>query len=188
VKQAVQQVHGGEWIFSRCTVDVCLYTKTLESGETIYLMLYVDDLIIAAKSQSSINQTKALLESRFKMKHQPNVSQYLGMSIVRDRENRTITVGQSVYARAVVQQHLEESAMESNIPGVPSMKLRLSEGGDERPLHDVVGKLRFLADRTRPDLLSAVNALGSGAARPSKEHVRAARRILRYIKGSVESQ
>jgi hypothetical protein len=54
-------------------------------------------------------------------------------------------------------------------------------------LHDIVGKLRFLADRTRPDLLSAVNALGSAAARPGKEHVRAARRILRYVKGSIES-
>jgi hypothetical protein len=174
--------------FTRCTADVCLYTKVLSDGEILYLLLYVDDLIIAAKAQSKIDEVKRLLECRFKMKHQQIVTQYLGMGIARDRERRLIYVSQSAYARAVVQQHLEESAEVSNIPGIPSTKLRMSEGGDEKPLYEIVGKLRFLADRTRPDLLSSVNALGSGAARPGKEHVRAARRILRYVKGTVESR
>jgi hypothetical protein len=174
--------------FTRCTSDVCLYTKVLENGEMVYVMTYVDDLLTAARAQSAIDDVKKMLEGRFKMKHQGKVSQYLGMHLERDRGNRTVSVSQSVYARAVVEKHLAETATESDIPGIPSIKLRLSEKGNERPLHDVVGKLRFLADRTRPDLLSAVNALGSGAARPSKEHVRAARRILRYVKGTMESE
>jgi hypothetical protein len=161
--------------FTRCTSDVCLYTKRYENGEVAYIMTYVDDLLLAARSQSIIDEIKRMLEGRFKMKHQGVVTQYLGMGIKRDRENRTISVSQSVYARATVDKYLTESATVSDIPGIPSVKLRLVEDGDERPLHDIVGKLRFLADRSRPDLLSAVNSLGSGAAKPSKEHVRAAR-------------
>mmetsp|Transcript_5769 Transcript_5769/g.12706 ORF Transcript_5769/g.12706 Transcript_5769/m.12706 type:complete len:100 (+) Transcript_5769:259-558(+) len=42
------------------------------------LLLYVDDLIIAAKAQSKIDEVKRLLECRFKMKHQQIVTQYLG--------------------------------------------------------------------------------------------------------------
>jgi hypothetical protein len=173
--------------FTRCTADVCLYTKVLSDGEMLYLLLYVDDLIIASKAQGNIDEVKRLLECRIKMKHQQVVTQYLGMGIARDKERRLIYVNQSAYARAEVQQHLEESAEVSNIPGIPSMKSRMSDGGDEMPMHEIVGKLRFLADRTRPDLLSSVNALGSGAAKPGKEHVRAVRRILRYVKGTIKS-
>jgi hypothetical protein len=92
-----------------------------------------------------------------------------------------------VYARAVVAEFLNAEAKPSDIPGVPSVKQRLVPNGSEEPMLDLVGKLRYLADRSRPDLLTAVNALGSGAAQPGPEHVRAGKRVLRYLKGTLES-
>jgi LmbE family N-acetylglucosaminyl deacetylase len=92
-----------------------------------------------------------------------------------------------VYARAVVAEMLDSAAKTADILGTPSVKLRLLPDGEKEPIQDVVGKLRYLADRTRPDLLAAVNELGSGAAKPGVEHLRAAKRVLRYLKGTVES-
>ncbi|KAJ1423098.1 hypothetical protein B484DRAFT_331889, partial [Ochromonadaceae sp. CCMP2298] len=47
--------------------------------------------------------------------------------------------------------------------------------------------LRFAADRTRPDILFALNVLSSAAASPGPEQVRAAKRVLRYLKGTEDS-
>jgi hypothetical protein len=173
--------------FTRTASDACLWTKTLPCGGKVYIMIYVDDIVIASGEQGAVDAVKAMLDKRFKMKHQGEIVRFLGMEISRDRENRLITVGQSVYARSVVDEFLGAGAKPSNIPGVPSLKLRLAPKGSEDPMHDVVGKLRFLADRTRPDILTAVNALGTGAAQPGPEHVRAAKRVLRYLKGTTES-
>ena len=41
-----------------------------------------------------------------------------------------------------------------------------------RLIQDRVGKLRFLADRIRPEMGAAVGVLGQAAANPSKEHVK----------------
>jgi hypothetical protein len=56
--------------FSRCTSDTCLYRKTTSDGGSVYIMVYVDDLIIVARSRELIDEVKASLEKRFSMKHQ----------------------------------------------------------------------------------------------------------------------
>jgi hypothetical protein len=109
------------------------------------------------------------------------------MGISRDRENRTLQISQSIYTWAVVRKLLDDAAVESNKPGIPSVRLRPLAAGEEDLIQDVVGRLRYLADRTRPDILAAVNELGSGAAQPRPEHLRAAKRVLKYLKGTTES-
>lgn len=51
---------------------------------------------------------------------------------------------------------------------------------------DLVGKLRYLADRTRPDLLFAASVLRSAAPNPCPEHIKAAERVILYLKGTVD--
>lgn len=43
--------------FKRSNYDSCVYLKTV-NGSTIYLLLYIDDMLIAAKSMSEINELK----------------------------------------------------------------------------------------------------------------------------------
>jgi hypothetical protein len=173
--------------FRRSASDVCLYIKDSDDGSKVFILVYVDDLLVAANSQLKVDEVRCSLEKQFRVKHQPVFRQFLGMQISRDRDQRTVTVSQSTYARSVVEQYLADDQKISDIPGTPSVKLRLLAKGTEPALYDVCGKLRFLVDRTRPDMLVATNAVGSGAASPTPEHVRAARRILKYLKGTVES-
>jgi hypothetical protein len=177
----------GSMGFEKSTSDTCLFIRLESDGSRTFIMAYVDDLILVAPNRRRISELKASLEKRFTMKHQGDLSQFLGMTFKRDRENRTLTIDQSVYARAVVAEMLDSAAKTSDIPGTPSVKLRLLPDGEKEPIQDVVGKLRYLADRMRPVLLAAVNELGSGAAKPGVEHLRAAKRVLRYLKGTVES-
>jgi hypothetical protein len=53
--------------FKRSLYDSCVYIKFVD-GSPIYLMLYVDDMLIAAKSKIDIANLKAQLSSEFEMK------------------------------------------------------------------------------------------------------------------------
>ena len=53
--------------FKRSEYDSCVYIKIID-GSPIYLLLYVDDMLIAAKSIVEITTLKKLLSSEFDMK------------------------------------------------------------------------------------------------------------------------
>ena len=53
--------------FKQSTADLCIFTKTEESGEITIVAVYVDDLIVATKT-TEMNEIKRSLTSRFKMK------------------------------------------------------------------------------------------------------------------------
>ena len=52
--------------------------------------IYVDDILMLKLLKKVISKLKEYLDIRFKMKHLGDVSYYLGMTITRDRKNRTI--------------------------------------------------------------------------------------------------
>ncbi|GJX43364.1 retrovirus-related pol polyprotein from transposon TNT 1-94 [Tanacetum coccineum] len=54
--------------FKRSSYDSCVYYKSYAPGEYIYLLLYVDDMLIACKSKAEIGSTKSLLKKEFDMK------------------------------------------------------------------------------------------------------------------------
>ncbi|WVZ89176.1 hypothetical protein U9M48_035612 [Paspalum notatum var. saurae] len=53
--------------FKRSDCDSCVYLKTV-NGSTIYLLLYVDDMLIAAKEKSEIDKLKVQFNEEFEMK------------------------------------------------------------------------------------------------------------------------
>nr|GEX16241.1 retrotransposon protein, putative, Ty1-copia subclass [Tanacetum cinerariifolium] len=54
--------------FKRSTNGSCVYYRSYAPGEYIYLLLYVDDMLIARKSKAGIGSTKSLLKKEFDMK------------------------------------------------------------------------------------------------------------------------
>ena len=73
--------------YSRCEFDCCVYMRLCEDGSPIYLMLYVDDMLIASKNLHEIERLKALLSREFEMKNLGAAKKILGMEIHRDRGN-----------------------------------------------------------------------------------------------------
>ena len=54
--------------FTRCEYDCCVYLKKVEHGSYLYLLLYVDDMLIAAEKKSDVDKVKLLLSKEFDMK------------------------------------------------------------------------------------------------------------------------
>ncbi|GJT00374.1 retrotransposon protein, putative, ty1-copia subclass [Tanacetum coccineum] len=78
------------------------YKREFAPRMYIYLLLYVDDMLIACKSKSEIEYTKGLVRKTFDMKELGPARKILGMEIVRDRGSRIRKVSQSGYVQKIL--------------------------------------------------------------------------------------
>ena len=72
-------------------------------------------------------------------------------------------------------------------PIVPGFKLTKDENGvkiDGTLYKQIVGSLMYLT-ATRPDLMFVVSLISRYMKRPTETHLQAAKRVLRYVKGTV---
>jgi len=83
--------------FKRSLYDCCVYHNKVEDGSMIYLLLYVDDMLIAAKSMCDIQNLKILLSGEFDMKDLGAAKKILGMEIYRDRTQKRLFLSQKDY-------------------------------------------------------------------------------------------
>lgn len=71
--------------YKRCEYDCCVYFKIVDDGSLVLLTLYVDDMLVAAKSKQKIKELKNLLSGEFDMKDLGTAKKILGIEIHRDR-------------------------------------------------------------------------------------------------------
>ena len=76
--------------YLRCSFDVCVYYKMVKLGNYIYMLLYVDDMLIACSEREDIKALKQLINSEFDMKDLGPAKKILGMEIIRNRRNCTM--------------------------------------------------------------------------------------------------
>ena len=75
--------------YTRSQFDHCVYFRKLADQSYIYLLLYVDDMLIACKSKVEINRLKIQLNREFEMKDLGKARKILGMEIICDRMKGT---------------------------------------------------------------------------------------------------
>lgn len=83
--------------YRRCEYDCCVYEKNLDNGYFILLLLYVDDMLIAAKSMSEVNKLKNLLRREFDIKDLDAAKRNLGMEIRRNKYFKKLRLSQWSY-------------------------------------------------------------------------------------------
>ena len=55
-------------ILFRCDHDLCVFVRSRKDGSRIYLLLYVDDMLIACKSKRVVQELKTALSREFEIK------------------------------------------------------------------------------------------------------------------------
>ncbi|KAH9768832.1 Integrase catalytic domain-containing protein [Citrus sinensis] len=76
--------------FTKSEHDHCVYFRRLPDGAFIYVLLYVDYMLIASKNRDEIERLKKQLASEFKMKDLGDAQRILGMEIRRDKKNGSV--------------------------------------------------------------------------------------------------
>lgn len=166
----------------------CDYAVFVNTDRTLFVAVYVDDILIFGKIKTHIQYLKGKLHDRFQMTDLGPAHMYLGMQITRDRPNRTIFLDQQKYIRVILQRFQMQNCNAVSTPMETGLKLTKRDdpaSADEIWQYQrLIGCLEYAACATRPDITFAVHSLAQYASNPHPNHSNAAKRILRYLKGS----
>nr|CAD1836470.1 unnamed protein product [Ananas comosus var. bracteatus] len=88
--------------YSRSKRDSCVYFKKLDKGSFIYLLLDVDDILIAFSNIVEINKLKTLFKSEFEMKNLGATKKILGMEIKRDNKSGLLHLTQEKHIEKIL--------------------------------------------------------------------------------------
>ncbi|KAH9659037.1 Integrase catalytic domain-containing protein [Citrus sinensis] len=181
--------------YNRLSSDHCAYYKRFEDNNFIILLLYVDDMLVAGPNKDRIQELKAQLAREFEMKDLGPANKILGMQIHRDRNNRKIWLSQKNYLKKILRRFNMQDCKSISTPLPVNFKLSSSmcpSNEVERkemsrvPYASAVGSLMFAMICTRPDIAQAVGAVSRYMANLGGEHWIAVKRILRYIRGTLD--
>lgn len=174
--------------FTQSQADPCLFYRRSETGNLIVIAVYVDDLIIAADLDEDVTATKEMLKHRFKMTDLGQLSFLLGVGAQQDRVAGTVVLHQKQYVLNLLSRYRMADASPVSTPADVNVKLVKDDGvskpADQELYQSLVGSLLYAAVATRPDIAQAVSVVAKYTAAPSEAHMTAARRILKYLKGS----
>eukprot|EP00253_Pinus_taeda_P025156 PITA_25156 len=172
--------------FERCKSDSNVYMLRTHDSLLI-LVLYVDDLLITGSSALAIATVKRALHDRFLMMDMGPLHFFLGLDISQDEDATGIKLSQAKYARDLLERFCMADCKPASTPFLSGVR---PEDGDDTPLVDstlyrqLVGSLLYLT-HSRPDLSYAVGAVSRYMHEPHELHWNAAKRILRYVQGTI---
>ena len=96
-----------EFDFIKNVDDPYVYKK-VSGSEIIFLILYVDVILLIGNNVSLLKEVKDWLSSKFSMKDLREATYILGIKIYRDRSKRLLGLSQSTYIDKVLKQHSME--------------------------------------------------------------------------------
>ncbi|KAG9453140.1 hypothetical protein H6P81_006044 [Aristolochia fimbriata] len=179
--------------FCRSKFDNCVYFRKLVDGSFIYLLLYVDDMFIAAKEMVEIQKLKTQLKGEFEMKDLGVAKQNLGMEINKDRRGGTLYLSQRKYVEKALERLSMKNAKPVSTPFAAHFRLSLALSPQKEedknymthvPYTSAVSSLMYAMVCTRPDICHAVSVVSRYMSNPGREHWQAVKWILRYLRGT----
>ncbi|KAL8153044.1 hypothetical protein V2J09_010804 [Rumex salicifolius] len=180
--------------FVEMTVDRCIYIK-ISGSRFVILVLYVDDILLAANDMGLLYDIKKYLSKNFEMKDMGEASYVIGIEIFRNRSQGWLSLSQKGYINKVLERYKMEKCSAGLVPiqkGDKFSKMQCPRNELERkemdriPYASVVGSLNYVQTCTRPDISFAVGMLGRYQSNPGMDHWKAAKKVLRYLQGTKE--
>jgi transposase InsO family protein len=172
--------------FKKCAVEFGVYVQNSKDGEIIIICLYVDDLLITGSKTAEIDKVKDKLKREFEMSDLGELSFFLGMEFVKRKGG--IVMHQQKYIGEILGKFEMTDCKPISNPSDTNVKLDEcadEEGVDPTLFRQMIGSLRYLCN-SRPDICYAVSVISKFMNSPKKSHMTAAKRILRYVKGTLK--
>ena len=165
--------------------DHCCFTN---KDHDVFVLVFVDDLQITGPNTSAIDALRAGLKTNFALKEFA-AQTFLGLQIERQPAKNLLRLHQRPYAERI----LEEFGFYDSKPvATPMLEQSLLPNEDDIDIprqkwyRKVIGSLNHLVTYTRPDLAYSISCLSRHLQNPSKDHETAAKRVLRYLNGTLQ--
>lgn len=171
--------------FNKSMSESTLYIKVI-NDELIVVSLYVDDLLVTRSNAELVKQFKAHLMQAFEMTDLGEMTFLLGLEIQQLQQG--IFIGQQKYAKEVLKKFNMKDCKSLCTPLAQNEKFSKDDGAekaDEGLYRSIIGCLIYLT-ATRPDIMCLVSLLFRYMHCVSELHYKAAKRVLRYVKGTLD--
>lgn len=148
--------------------------------------VYVDDLLITGTSVANIEKFKKQMAAEFDMSDMGKLTYYLGIEVEQGKDY--IELKQSAYAKKILERAGLNECKPVSYPMDSKLQLCKDEHGklvNSTEFKSLVGGLRYLV-HTRPDIAYAVGVVSRYMERPTTMHLNAVKRIIRYIRGTID--
>jgi Reverse transcriptase (RNA-dependent DNA polymerase) len=170
--------------FKTLSSDPSLFLFRNEST-VAFLLVYVDDIVLTGNNNIFLNTVVQLLDQQFTKKDLENLHFFLDIEVTPFQQGLLLT--QTKYIYSILDRANMLGAKPINTPMATSAPLSKFNGEvfqDPSLYRSVVGALQY-ATITRSEISFAVNRVSQFMHAPTTEHWGAVKRILRYLKGSL---
>ena len=173
--------------FEPLSTDACVFVGR---NGAVWLMIYVDDMAVAAATKEEIDSVVKELGATFTLTELGEVEAFLGLQIIRDRELKVIKISQGPY----IERFLRGRGW-TNLNGVGSpldvhikydLELPELDKKEKEEYLEMVGSAQWISNNTRPDIAYAANFLGRHRQKPTRQYMEQLKRLWRYLSGTKD--
>ena len=174
--------------------EPCIYKKTSGSA-IVFLVLYVDDILLIGNDIPTLQNVKSWLGKCFSMKDFGEATYILGIKIYRDRSKRLIGLSQSAYIDKVLKRFSMQDSKRGYLlmyHGITLSKSQCPNTKYERermskiPYASAIGSIMYAMLCTRPDVSYALSITSRYQSDPGESHWTAVKNILKYLRRSKD--
>lgn len=166
------------------------------TGAIIILSLYVDDGLAATNNDAAYQLFLDALSKEFELNECKDLKWYLGVSITQDLAKGTTFIHQEQYIYQLLSRFSMTSCTPKATPMAPGSRLVKADcpakGKEDKKIikeyQQLVGALLYVSAWTRPEITFVINQCAKFMSNPGPTHLVAAKRILRYLKGTSETE
>jgi histone deacetylase 1/2 len=170
---------------SKADVSLFVYNK---GGVVIFLLVYVDDIIVASSSTAAIEALLKDLHADFALKDLGELHYFLGIEV--KKASNGILLTQQKYTSDLLHRVCMRNCKPMNTPMSSTDKLSVHDGDllgpkDGTEYRSIVGALQYLT-LTRPGISFVVNKVCQFLHKPTTVDWSAVKRILRYLQFTTD--
>ena len=178
--------------FAALIFDRCVYRGKFQ-GNDCFILLYVDDMLLSTPNRHSLAELKQAIYSKYPIEDNGPIDFFLNMHFKRNRSLLKIEIHQQPKISALLEELNLSDCIPAKTPADSHIQLNQTMSPTEPlekqrmetiPYKRIVGKLLYISITARPDISTAVSAVGRYAHNPGPRHWEGVLRIVKYLKGT----
>lgn len=169
----------------KCPYKHTLFIKITDEGKILIVCFYVDDFIFTGNDEIMFKDFKRSMMVEFYMTDLGKISYFLGIEVMQRPDG--VFIDQRKYEQEVLDRFNMDQCNSMHNLIVPRSKLMKDE--DEVRVDNTLYKLMVRSlmylTTTRLDIMIIVSLISKYVERSTEMHLQAAKRVLRYMKGTI---
>ena len=168
--------------FTAARVDPCFFYKWV-NGKPVFILIWVDDLLIMTPMPAERQALVQSLMERYSLRDEGEMEVFLNISIKRSKDKVLMSMEHYIDNMLSRFGMSECNPVKHPIAAKPEAK-EGEKDADSTLYRAIVGSCMYLMVCCRPDIALAMSMLSRHLNNPKSTHMEAAKRLLRYLKGT----